>query len=115
MKVNRSQIPKFLIYNGTIRMGWNIDFHNELLPKDHDKALIQGGGRIDIDKEKKVILFYGLSAEFGECTKEDFLKALPESWFSPSLEGYRVFYAPYHKLKPDEAWEAAEQVHIIPE
>lgn len=111
----KEQVPKYLLYDGTIRMGWSINFHNELLPKEHDKALIKGGGRIALDKENKRILFYALSAEFGECKKEDFLKAIPESWFSPSIVGYKIFWAPYHIINREEAWAAAEEVTIVPE
>ena len=113
--MSQTQIPKYLLYDGKIRMGFSIDYHNELLPKDYDKALIKGGGRIDIDRENKRILFYGISAEFGECKKEDFLKAIPESWISPSLVGYKIFWAPMYPIKPEEAWLKAEEVSIVPE
>lgn len=113
--MNKPAIPKYVLYEGIIRIGFGVSYHRDLLPKDWVKEKVKGGGRVALDHEKKAILFYGISAEFDDCKKEDFLAALHTSYFSARLHGYKIFWAPYNKMTPEDGWASCEEIGIIPE
>lgn len=108
-------IPKYVMYEGILRMGFNVNFHRDLLPKDWVKEKVQGGGRVALDLDKKALLFYCLSAEFNECEKGAIIEALPKSYFGARYAGYKIFWAPYNKMTAEDGWAVAEHIYTIPE
>ena len=63
--------------NTELRIGYPI-YHRDLLSKEDDKNHIDcyGGGRWDIDFEKKEIVLYGRSDDFGAPNKKDIEEAI---------------------------------------
>lgn len=90
-----------------------VKFHLELIPKEGSRDKVQGGGRIHLINEEKKVIFYGISADFGAAEKDKVIAALKETRFPRAWEGYKVFYGPYDKLKPEEAWAVAEEVLTV--
>ncbi len=59
---------KFLIYDTEILIG-RVGFHRDLLPPNFNMELIYGGGLFTIDNDKKTIVLYGESEQFGVFCK----------------------------------------------
>lgn len=85
---------KWIINDGVLKMG-NVELHRELAQK-HDTTL--GGGYFYINRNSEEILLYAKSEDFGYCTYEQVKEALPKSYLSVSLDGYKVYFAPYSDL-----------------
>ena len=58
---------KFIVYDNKIIVG-RVRFHKELLPNNHDRELINGGGLFEIDQENKffIIIESSKSFDFGK-------------------------------------------------
>lgn len=80
---------KFIIYDGSIRLG-HVDFHKELGP---DKSLIRGGGWWHLDKEKDIMYLYSSSMDFGYVTRENLIDAIQNGMLRPSLKNTKFFHS----------------------
>jgi hypothetical protein len=58
---------KFIVYDNKILLG-RVSLHKELLPKDFNIDLIDGGGYYGIDFESKTLKVYKKSYDFGRFT-----------------------------------------------
>lgn len=109
---------KFIVTDTRMLMG-NVDYHKDLLPKkgnltgtpmihsilmdrmhNHHQAEtpeenIKGGGWWHIDHEDKALYLWGASSDFGPAFQDDIVEAIdkPDTWLSPSIEGYKVMYS----------------------
>lgn len=68
-----------------------VEYHKELVGKNRTKEDVVGGGRWHWDKEKKTVLFYGKSWDFGSVSQEILQTALQESYFAESFDRDTVF------------------------
>ena len=80
---------KYLIVDNKFLMSSSIDYHVELLPKEH--KIISGGGRFHLDHDNKRIILYDKSDQFKGAKKEDILSALENSFLSMRLDGYAIY------------------------
>lgn len=98
---------KFIIYDGSIRLG-HVDFHKELGP---DKSLIKGGGWWHWDKENNIMYLYSSSMDFGYVDRNLLIDAIENGMMRPSLEETRFFHSFKESLSdvkedPDGIWIA---------
>lgn len=63
---------KFIVENGDIIIG-KVEFHKELVT---DKSKVRGGGLFQLSDDKKTILFFGKSFDFGEPHEEELIEAV---------------------------------------
>lgn len=80
---------KFIIYDGSIRLG-HVDFHKELAP---EKTLIKGGGWWSYDKDNDIMYLYSESMDFGFVTREDLINAIHTGMLRPSFDNTRFFHS----------------------
>lgn len=80
---------KFIIYDGSIRIG-HVYFHKELGP---DKSLIKGGGWWHWDREKDIMYLYAKSMDFGWVTRENLIDAIHNGMMRPSLKNTKFFHS----------------------
>lgn len=111
----QGQIPKYIIYgeNKQLIMGFSVNIHLELIPKDGNKELVRGGGRISVKDDEKAVLLYHLSTDFGPVERADLIEACKEAFFPARWNGYTVYYAPYNYLEVDAAWANKEEIYKI--
>jgi hypothetical protein len=83
---------KFIINDGDLIFG-NVDFHENLIPKDMERSKTVGGGYWY--KSSKTIYFYGSSFDFGKATKEQFDAAIK----SPSIEKIKIIFSTEESLE----------------
>lgn len=79
---------KWVINDDWLILG-DVEFHEDLLSGDRKQRNTAGGGRWHVDRERKVIFFYGKSIDFGQATKEEFEHAFKQ----PSVEHSETFLA----------------------
>lgn len=79
---------KFIINDGYLIIG-DVEFHEDLVSKSSDKNKTAGGGRWHIDRDKKIIYFWGNSVDFGQVTKEEFDAAFKQ----PSVEMFDIVFS----------------------
>jgi glyoxylase-like metal-dependent hydrolase (beta-lactamase superfamily II) len=96
---------KFIIYDGSIRLG-HVDFHKELGP---DKSLIKGGGWWHWDKENNIMYLYSSSMDFGYVDRNILIDAIENGMMRPSLEETKFFHSFKESLSdakedPDGIW-----------
>jgi len=87
---------KFIITAEKFIMG-NVSYHNELVPRiSNEKIPVLGGGRWDVDKEKKIVYLWGASMDYGFAYPEQIKKAMlsEETWISQSLHEFQVKHSP---------------------
>jgi len=68
--------PKWIMENGRISIGKCI-FHREIA---HTPKNVTGGGWYHFDSIHTTFYLYGSSDEFGQCKKEDVVKAIENGW-----------------------------------
>lgn len=66
------KFPKFVLYDRKVLIG-RVYYHRDLLPPDFDMRLVYGGGFWEINREEKLVTFYGKSEEFGRFGEEALL------------------------------------------
>lgn len=75
----------------------NVGYHSELASRlDKQTLPVLGGGRWDVDPEKKIVYLWGASMDFGYA-KPEYIKTAMESeetWISQSLHGFQVKHSP---------------------
>jgi hypothetical protein len=84
---------KWIIYDGKLLISSSVEFHSDILPKDYDKSKIQGGGRWEILADDKVMLFYGISFDFGSSNEEIFTKAYEDTLLSEAVTDNKPFFS----------------------
>lgn len=76
--------------NLLFKLSASVELHLEMV---NNKETCIGGGWWYMDKENKILLLYKKSQDFGRVSREDLLKALENSFHSPSLEGFKVVHS----------------------
>lgn len=93
--------PKWIIVNRQIRMG-NVSYHRDLCAKS-EHEIVQGGGWFHINKDKKIILLYGTSEQFGSVSVQTILLAVAfDEKFQRKFDGYELQHSPNSHLKSTE-------------
>ena len=91
---------KFIVTNDNeLRVASGIDFHKELLPKDHTTC--KGGGWWAMDIENNILYLYGKSMDFGFCPKETLLEVIKECNYSPRYDGWTFMYSSELEFKKE--------------
>lgn len=80
---------KYLIVDNKFLMSSSIEYHAELLPREH--KVVSGGGRFYLDHDNKRIILYDKSDQFKGAKRDDIMSALENSFLSGSLNGYAVY------------------------
>lgn len=99
---------KFVLVNGSLRFSASVEFHQELV-KDNREC--NGGGYWYWDKEKKTILLYSSSDQFGKCSLEQIEAAVEETYFSHVWNEHTVLFSDYESLA--EALIKNKEIHKI--
>lgn len=72
------------------KLSASVELHLELVD---DRESCLGGGWFYLDKEKKILLLYKKSQDYGRPSRPDLIKALENSFHSPSLEGFKIIHS----------------------
>ncbi len=85
---------KWIINDGKIICGY-VKYHKDLISSNMRYNKTSGGGSWSFDRQKdgNTCYFYGMSEEFGQCTKEEFESALVRSKFDSMPEGTKKVFS----------------------
>lgn len=75
----------------------NVGYHSELASKLNIETLpVLGGGRWDVDQEKKIVYLWGASMDYGFADPKQIKRAMlsEETWISQSLHQFQVKHSP---------------------
>lgn len=82
---------KFIIRDDEFILG-KVQFHADLTRK---KDGIKGGGWWKLDEDKKELLLYGVSSDFGSVSPEQIIEVFTNGVIPPSIDSHvqKVFYS----------------------
>ena len=84
----------------------NVGYHSDLASRlDKETLPVLGGGRWDVDHEKKIFYLWGASVDYGYAQPEQIKRAIqsPDTWISNSLNDFEVMHSPIiSDYAPDE-------------
>ena len=84
---------KYIIYDGTLRMG-HVELHSELLSTLRgDESKVQGGGWWHLDREKGIMYLYASSHDFGQAELKDVRKAVEEGYLTGFNKLFKFAYS----------------------
>lgn len=94
------------------RMSRAIEFHKELASNQPGYQVL-GGGWFHMDTDKKQIVLYGTSEDYGTPDSADVYKAIENSMISDYVDGYAFYITSYSDLSYAMFCTADEEPDLI--
>lgn len=89
-------------FENDIHFGY-VEFHRELVPHNRDRfrqtsePKVLGGGRFIVDREKKQIILYGSSDDYGKCNKKQLEKYLEKNGANSLFDLERIEWMRHYR------------------